>query len=54
LRGGGRRSCRGFRGLLQRAHHFAGTPMANPFMSIAAKEDIELDRFGDSTGTPEV
>jgi hypothetical protein len=29
-------------------------PMANPFMSIAAKEDIELDRFGDGTGTLEI
>ena len=30
------------------------TPMANLFMSIAANEDIELDRFGDSTGLLEV
>jgi hypothetical protein len=30
------------------------TPMANLFMSIAAKEDIELDSFGDSTGALEI
>jgi hypothetical protein len=30
------------------------TPLANLFMSIAAKEDIELDHFGDSTGTLEI
>jgi hypothetical protein len=30
------------------------TPMANLFMSIAAKEDIKLDRFGDSTATLEI
>jgi hypothetical protein len=30
------------------------TPMANLFMSIAAKEGIELDSFGDSTGTLEI
>jgi len=30
------------------------TPMANLFMSIAAKEDLELTSFGDSTGTLEI
>lgn len=30
------------------------TPMANLFMSIAAKEGIELERFGDSTGLLEI
>lgn len=30
------------------------TPMANLFLSIAAREDIELDRFGDSTGLLEI
>jgi hypothetical protein len=30
------------------------TPMANLFLSIAAKEDIKLDRFGDSTGFLEI
>jgi hypothetical protein len=30
------------------------TPMANLFRSIAAKEDIDLDSFGDSTGTFEI
>ena len=30
------------------------TPMANLFMSIAAKQDIELDSFGDSTGLLEI
>jgi uncharacterized protein DUF1552 len=30
------------------------TPMANLFMSIAAKEGIELDSFGDSTGMLEI
>jgi len=30
------------------------TPMANLFRSIAAKEDIELDAFGDSTGALEI
>jgi hypothetical protein len=28
-----------------------GTPLANFFMTLAAKEDIELASFGDSTGT---
>jgi hypothetical protein len=32
----------------------ARTPMANLFMSIAAKESIKLDRFGDSTGLLEI
>jgi hypothetical protein len=31
-----------------------GTPIANLFMTLAAKEDIELESFGDSTGTMEV
>jgi hypothetical protein len=31
-----------------------GTPLANLFMALAAKEDIELPSFGDSTGTMEV
>jgi len=31
-----------------------GTPLANFFMALAAKEDIELDSFGDSTGAMEV
>jgi hypothetical protein len=31
-----------------------GTPLANFFMTLAAKEDIELEAFGDSTGTREV
>jgi len=26
------------------------TPMANLFLAIAAKEDIEVNRFGDSNG----
>ncbi len=30
------------------------TPLANLFMTIAAKEGIELDRFGDATGRLEV
>jgi hypothetical protein len=30
------------------------TPMANLFMSIAAKEGIELASFGDSTGPLEI
>jgi hypothetical protein len=30
------------------------TPMANLFRSIAAKDDIELDTFGDSTGSLEI
>ncbi len=30
------------------------TPMANLFMSLAAKEDIKLDAFGDSTGSLEI
>ena len=30
------------------------TPMANLFTSIAAKEDIKLDAFGDSTGSIEI
>jgi hypothetical protein len=52
--------CRGFAALLQRyrgnEHLMAAprTPMANLFMSIAAKEDIELDTFGDSTGALEI
>jgi hypothetical protein len=32
----------------------AQSPMASLFMSIAAKEDIELDGFGDSTGALEI
>jgi len=28
--------------------------MANLFMSIAAKEDIRIDAFGDSTGRLEI
>jgi hypothetical protein len=31
-----------------------GTPLANFFMTLAAKEGIELESFGDSTGTMEV
>ena len=31
-----------------------GTPLANFFMTLAAKEDIDLASFGDSTGTMEV
>ncbi|HUQ53129.1 MAG TPA: DUF1552 domain-containing protein, partial [Gammaproteobacteria bacterium] len=31
-----------------------GTPIANFFMTLAAKEDIELPSFGDSTGTMDV
>jgi len=31
-----------------------GTPLANFFMTLAAKEGIELPSFGDSTGTMEV
>ena len=31
-----------------------GTPLANFFMTLAAKEDIELPSFGDSTGRMEV
>ena len=30
------------------------TPMANLFMSIAAKEDIARDSFADSTGRLEI
>jgi hypothetical protein len=30
------------------------TPMANLFMSIAAKEGIALDSFGDSNGMLEI
>jgi hypothetical protein len=30
------------------------TPMANLFMSIAAKEDIKLDRFRDGAGLLEI
>lgn len=33
---------------------FSGFPMANLFRSIAAKEHIELERFGDSTGHLEI
>jgi len=31
-----------------------GTPLANLFLTLAEKEDIHLDSFGDSTGTLEV
>jgi hypothetical protein len=31
-----------------------GTPMANLFMAMAAKEGVELESFGDSTGTLDV
>jgi hypothetical protein len=31
-----------------------GTPLANFFMTLAAKEDVDLPSFGDSTGTMEV
>jgi hypothetical protein len=31
-----------------------GTPLANFFMTLAAKEGIELESFGDSTATMEV
>ena len=30
------------------------TPMANLFLSMAAKQDVQLDSFGDSTGLLEV
>ena len=30
------------------------TPMTNLFMAIAAKEDIDVDRFGDSNGVLEI
>ncbi len=30
------------------------TPMSEPVQSIAAKEDIEVDRFGDSNGVLEI
>jgi hypothetical protein len=31
-----------------------GTPLANLFLTLAAKEGIELDSFGDSSGSMEV
>jgi hypothetical protein len=31
-----------------------GTPLANFFLTLAEKEGIELDSFGDSTGPMEV
>jgi hypothetical protein len=31
-----------------------GTPLANLFLTLAEKEGIELDSFGDSSGTMDV
>ena len=50
LAGGGAGKYKGDRHI-QTAPH---TPMANLFMAMAAKEDIELDSFGDSTGTLDI
>jgi len=40
--------------LLDHSPMLYGSPMANLFLELAAKEGIELDNFGDSTGRLEI